>query len=664
MEALSNLKQQVNTDICTYTNIASDPTDCLIRECLLSKCDNFRAGNIVHSLDTWKTITSDREILGSVGGLQIEFTEKPVQQSLHNMSYNEGEKQAIDKEINKLLKKQVIMPTGHDKGEIISSIFVRPKKDGSHRLILNLKQLNQFSPKVHFKMDTLRTVIKLVEKDCFMASIDLKDAYYSVRIAKQYRKYLRFVWEGKLYQYTCLPNGLSCAPRKFTKLLKPPLTILHRMGYIAVGYIDDLFLQGDTYNECLSNVTTSFQLFDSLGFVIHPEKSVFRPSQHLVFLGFIIDSVDMTVTLTTEKGADLKALCQSIRDRQKLTIRTTATVIGKIIASFPGVIHGPLYYRALERDKTKALKANRGNFDKPMTLSASAKLELDWWIENVQRSYNPITREEPACTLTTDACNEGWGAVYNDSSTGGLWSTEEKQHHINYLELLAVFLGMKTFLIHEKGKHARLMIDNSTSVAIINNMGTSHSYDLNTLCKIIWEWAISRDLWLSAAHIPGKLNTKADFESRKNRSETEWMLDKIALREALIKLNVTPDVDLFASRLNNQLENYVSYRPDPGASAVDAFSLSWSNLKFYAFPPFSVIPNVLKKIQEDGAKGILVVPDWATQAWYPKAMKLLTQPPVTLKPHRALLWLPNKPRTPHPLWAKLSLLVCHLSGNT
>ncbi|KAK3734674.1 hypothetical protein QZH41_009288, partial [Actinostola sp. cb2023] len=45
-------------------------------------------------------------------------------------------------------------------------------------------------------------------------------------------------------------------------------------------------------------------------------------------------------------------------------------------------------------------------------------------------------------------------------------------------------------------------------------------------------------------------------------------------------------------------------------------------------PKPGVIPNVLKKIQEDGAKGILVVPDWATQAWYPKAMKLLTQPPM------------------------------------
>lgn len=97
-------------------------------------------------------------------------------------------------------------------------------------MILNLKNLNQHANKIQFKMDTLYTIIKLVEKDCFMASIDLKDAYYSVAIAASYRKYLKFSWKGSLYQFTCLPKGLSCGPRKFTKLLKPALSDLHFKG--------------------------------------------------------------------------------------------------------------------------------------------------------------------------------------------------------------------------------------------------------------------------------------------------------------------------------------------------------------------------------------------------------------------------------------------------
>lgn len=221
---------------------------------------------------------------------------------------------------------------------------------------------------------------------------------------------------------------------------------------------------------------------------------------------------------------------------------------------------------------------------------------------------------------------------------------------------------MQTFLTNHKSKHVRLMIDNTTSVSLINNMGTSHSTKLNLLCKEMWEWAISRDLWLSAAHIAGKLNTQADFESRDNRAKHEWKLDPVKLRNALCDLKVMANIDLFASRINNQFATYVSYRPDPGAFAIDALSISWTNLDFYAFPPFSVIPHVLQKVQEDKASGVLVIPDWPTQAWYPKAMKLLTRLPIPLKPHKTLLSLPQQPQENHPLWSKLKLLVCHLSG--
>ena len=130
--------------------------------------------------------------------------------------------------------------------EILSSIFIHPKKDGTYRIILNLKSSNKCIPYQHFKMDTRKTVLNLIEKDCFLASLDLKDAYYSVPVTRNDRKYLRFLWRSQRYQFTCLPNGLSCCPRKFTKLMKPPMTALHRLGHISSNYINDLILQGKT----------------------------------------------------------------------------------------------------------------------------------------------------------------------------------------------------------------------------------------------------------------------------------------------------------------------------------------------------------------------------------------------------------------------------------
>ena len=160
-------------------------------------------------------------------------------------------------EVQKLLNKGVIKPSAHEEGEIISPIFVRPKKDGTYRLILNLKQLNQYIEYHHFKMDTLDAAIKMMKPGCYMASIDLKDAYYTVAIHSEHQKYLKFIFDGILYQYTCLPNGLSSAPRLFTKLLKPVYATLRSMGHLSSGYIDDSYLQGDSY---LVNALAMLQL--------------------------------------------------------------------------------------------------------------------------------------------------------------------------------------------------------------------------------------------------------------------------------------------------------------------------------------------------------------------------------------------------------------------
>ena len=70
--------------------------------------------------------------------------------------FSAAENDIISKEVANLLQKAVIVETIHEPGEFISSVFVRPKKDGSHRMILNLKNPNKHVQYNHFKMDTLR----------------------------------------------------------------------------------------------------------------------------------------------------------------------------------------------------------------------------------------------------------------------------------------------------------------------------------------------------------------------------------------------------------------------------------------------------------------------------------------------------------------------------
>lgn len=265
------------------------------------EADDFQAGQLPYFVNEWRALTSDTEILETVTGQHIEFNETPVQ---INPPFQPcwGEKEAciIDTEISDLLSKGVITESVHERDEFISTIFLRPKKDGTHRMILNLKSLNQYVTYYHFKMDTIHTAVEMMTPGCYMCSVDLKSAYYSVAIAPSDQKYLKFSWRGKLYQFTCFPNGLAFCPRKFTKLLKPVYSTLRNLGHLSVAYIDDSYLQADTYELCVHNVIDTLSLFHQLGFVIHPDKSVLIPTQRLTFLGFVLDSQSMTVALTGE----------------------------------------------------------------------------------------------------------------------------------------------------------------------------------------------------------------------------------------------------------------------------------------------------------------------------------------------------------------------------
>lgn len=253
----------------------------------------------------------------------------------------------------------------------------------------------------------------------------------------------------------------------------------------------------------------------------------------------------------------------------------------------------------------------------------------------------------------------------NNTSTGGRWSPTEAENHINYLELLAALFALRCFQNSISGKHVKLMIDNTTAVSVINNMGTCHSPRCNSIAVQIWEFCKLHNVtWLTTAHIPGSSNVIADRESRQFHSEdAEWTIDPKVLNKALDALNFKPKIDLFASRLNKQFSTYCSFRPDPDASFIDAFSISWSDKQFYCFPPISCVLRVLQKIIQDKATGVIVVPKWPSQSWYPILTSLFALPPITLSPSKNLLSLPAFPEVNHPLHRKMSLLICLLSGN-
>ena len=142
----------------------------------------------------------------------------------------------INSEIQKLKSKKAIVNTDKRTGHFISVAFTRSKKDGSHRMIVNLKNFNKFISYKHFKMDSIKNVFNVIKKDVLMASNDLKNPFYSVPVASHHQNYLK-IFANEYLKSTCMPNGHGPAMRIFTKITKVPFSVLRMQGHTSIVYV-------------------------------------------------------------------------------------------------------------------------------------------------------------------------------------------------------------------------------------------------------------------------------------------------------------------------------------------------------------------------------------------------------------------------------------------
>ena len=185
-----------------------------------------------------------------------------------------------------------------------------------------------------------------------------------------------------------------------------------------MNYLDDLFLVGDTFEECKDAVIDSCDLLIKLGFSIHSDNSQFIPVQKIEYLGFTLDSTAMTVSLTDIKQQKIKTLIDETLQSKKLKIKQIATVLGTFEAALPAIKFGRLDMFYSQKCKNEALKLNKGNYEGLTNLTQNCISELQWWQKSVD-SVNDIYNSLPQLTIYSDACPNGWRAASGKHSTGG-----------------------------------------------------------------------------------------------------------------------------------------------------------------------------------------------------------------------------------------------------
>ena len=399
-----------------------------------------------------------------------------------------------------------------------------------------------------------------------------------------------------------------------------------------MAYIDDIIVLAETEEIARDHTAGLIYLLESLGYM-HPEKTVETPSQEMEFLGMVVNSNTLELRLPGQKLKKLRQEDAKIRDRPATpSAREVSRLLGKFNSVTKAVLPSPLFCRAMQRDLALALEASGQRYDAPCVLSPQTREELDWWVNQLTNwNGRSLAVAQPDLHIESDASLIGWGAFSNGAHTGGPWSKREKQLHINCLELLAATLAVKTFLKNQERKHVLLLLDNTTAVAYINNLGGTVSAQATDIARELWMWCIERHIHLTAQHLPGKDNIRADAESREMKDRSDWMLNP-TIFERISRRFPDLEVDLFATRLTSQLARFYSWRPDPMAEATDALLQDWRSVRGYANPPWNLVGRVLARVEEQTADLVLVAPVWPSQPWYPKLLGLLKAPPLTITP--------------------------------
>ena len=246
-------------------------------------------GKLSNFVEGWKRITNDPYILSIVAkGYRLHFMSPPLlRQTPWEIRSPQDPQEVLGmrEQITLMLQKNAIMEVPPDSPGFYSNVFLVRKASGGWRPVIDLKNLNTHIHARHFRMFTTSSVLSSVEKGDYAFKIDLQDAYFDVPIHPSSRKYLRFAFENRMYQFQVLPFGLNTAPQVFTRLGHTVTAYLHRQGVSVIPYLDDWLVRHPDRQILLRHQALLIDRLDLVGFILNRKKSELDLTQDLQFLG-------------------------------------------------------------------------------------------------------------------------------------------------------------------------------------------------------------------------------------------------------------------------------------------------------------------------------------------------------------------------------------------
>ena len=502
-----------------------------------------------------------------------------------------------------------------------SRMFTVPKQDGGVRPVIDLSELNKLLIVPKFKMETVASISKALLTPGWGTTTDLEDAYLKVPVALSFQRYLAFtvydpaVKRYRIFLFQVMPFGLSSAPWAFTRIIKPVKKLLHTQGIHLHTYLDDFLNVAPSSLLADQQISYIYQLLQSLGFSINHKKSDRVPRQTIEYLGVSWDLQALTLSLTPQKRNYIRLKCQQTIWSSHRSRRQLESLVGFLNFSAPFLRLGRLQLIPIIHWMNRwTSPASR---DLPVPLNQALRKSLSLWLkDDFLLSQVPIHIPAPSLEVMADASLYGWCGVLLPDQIREEWPVGLHQESMNWKELQAILLTVVHFAPQLEGRTATVWTDSWTAVACIRRQGSLHSVKLWYLTKELLDFCHLHRITLVPSHLQGVLNVIADKGSRSGPISTEWALDPDSFQEICSVIG-TPQLDLFATRHNTQLYDFISPCPDPAALHRDAFSLDWNDWEsIYLFPPLQCLQQVVSLLRIYKGKGFLIAPYWPSAPWF------------------------------------------------
>ena len=631
---------------------------------LRSRPSVFVAGGMIlkpSMYQKWKAAGAPEQILQWIqeGGYKVRVTDEGRGLFFKNGSCareHEAELavlvcELLMKESWEVVSERVLRQTGNI---LPMNLAPKPSKDPPWRIVNNCMKLNEHVQKWRTRYESLKTLGIMIEKDSWIFSIDLEDAYYSfllhpdsrsifgakAKLKKEQLERLKAagLWpEGRSTedQEVCLqPRGLpmgftnSCAI--WTSIQRVLTRMWRSRGWKCCGYIDDFLFIADTKEEAEAMLEQALKDIEGLGLAPSYKKTV-TPCKRLKFLGILVDTTTCCFYVPGEKVEQLKELAVALKNKDEASIRELAKVAGKLISmsvAVPAV-------RLCTAECYRLVRPQNGDYDEEVVITEEVREELAGLLQHIEEwnRKGASFKRSPSMQELRIICDAGTGWGYRldgdarqlemgERSVGkaGEWTDEELELWQPWKELLAVEKAISERAEELQGRNVLLLTD-ATAVVRYINKGSGPSDYMTKLMRKIFKLCVRWGISLHADHMAGELMKVSGVDSLSRWGEFAVSPKVFKSFQASARWGKFGGakgygMDLYASRKTAKCKAFCARGAAEGALGDARSWVCDEGVNHWVCPPLVVVDKAVRQFVEAGCLGTVVVPDWTNQPWH------------------------------------------------